>query len=357
MKFFDLNRFMKKPGGNNMITLKEIAEIAGVSIATVSNAIHGKMDEVSPATAEKIQKIVEEYQYIPNISARNLASNRSKIIGVVLRSYYGQKNNRFQDSFISELLGSIENYARERGYYVMVYTAHDIQKLRNYIMSWNMDGLIMVGFIDGEIYSIQAAYKRPMAIIDVYDYFDVENCISIGLEDREGMYNIIQYILSCGHKKIAFVSDKDNNVDHERYLGYQRAMCKAGIEVGKMDFIRVIPTNENKIANMDEIYQRSFEYTALACVSDHYAALILNELQDRGRKVPEDISITGFDDSDEAQIVRPALTTVRQNIAEKGKMAVEKLCDMIEDPEKREYKNITFTTELVVRNSVKKMSG
>ena len=340
-----------------MITLKEIAEIAGVSIATVSNAIHGKMDEVSPATAEKIQKIVEEYQYIPNISARNLASNRSKIIGVVLRSYYGQKNNRFQDSFISELLGSIENYARERGYYVMVYTAHDIQKLRNYIMSWNMDGLIMVGFIDGEIYSIQAAYKRPMAIIDVYDYFDVENCISIGLEDREGMYNIIQYILSCGHKKIAFVSDKDNNVDHERYLGYQRAMCKAGIEVGKMDFIRVIPTNENKIANMDEIYQRSFEYTALACVSDHYAALILNELQDRGRKVPEDISITGFDDSDEAQIVRPALTTVRQNIAEKGKMAVEKLCDMIEDPEKREYKNITFTTELVVRNSVKKKNG
>ncbi len=340
-----------------MITIKEIAGIAGVSTTTVSNVIHGKTKEVSPATVERIQRVLEKYHYTPNISARNLASNKSGIIGVIMKRYRDMENNRFVDPFVSELLGGIESSAKEKGYYVMVYTACDIQELKKLIMSWNMDGMVMVGFVRDEIYSIQEVCRRPMAIIDVYNTLRMENCINIGLEDGEGMYRVVQYIISCGHKKIGFLSDNDTNLDHERYLGYERAMRESGIFVKPEDFIHIVPAEKNQVANLEEIYKRSFEFTALACVSDYYAALILNELQDRGRKVPEDVSITGFDDNYMSQIVRPALTTVRQDAEKRGQAAVEYLCAMIEEPEKRQYRSRIFPAELVIRDSVRKIEN
>lgn len=339
-----------------MITIKEIAGIVGVSTTTVSNVIHGKAKEVSPATVEKIQKVLKEYNYTPNISARNLASNRSRIIGVIMKSHHEYENNRFVDPFVSELLGGVLKRANQNGYSVMVYNTWDIQELKRYIMSWNMDGMVMVGFVAEEIYSIQAVCNRPMAIIDVYDYLDMENCISIGLEDRKGMYHMVKHVISCGHKKIAFLADNDINVDHERRIGFQRAMSEAGLEAGEREFIKIIPGDYHLLVNMDEIYQRSFSYTALVCVSDYYAVHVMNGLKDRGRSIPDDISITGFDDSYLSRFVRPALTTVRQDVEQKGKTAVEHLCAMIENPEERSYRNVVFPTELVIRDSIRKIA-
>ncbi len=338
-----------------MITIKEIAGIVGVSTTTVSNVIHGKAGEVSPATVEKIKKILNEYHYTPNISARNLARNKSGIIGVIIKVPYEVEHNRFRDPFFGELLGAIEKRANEKAYYIMVYTAHDIQKVKNFITSWNMDGMVLVGFVKDEIYSIQEVCRRPMAIIDVYNILHIENCVNIGLDDREGMYGIVKYILSCGHRKVAFLADNDMNLDHERYLGYEKAMREAGIFPKPEDFIRIIPAEGNEISNLDEIYRLSFDYTAFAAASDYYAALILNDLCDRGRKVPEDISVTGFDDNYTARIVRPALTTVRQDMTQRGIAAFDHVCAMIENPQMRQYKNIVFPAEVVIRDSVKKI--
>lgn len=337
------------------MTIKEIAEILGVSATTVSNVIHGKAKEVSPATVERIQKALEEYKYTPNISARNLASNKSKIIGVIMKSHHGHEYNRFIDPFISELLGGIERCADRTGYYVMVYSSQDVQEIKNYIISWNIDGMVMVGFVAEEIRSIQEVCARPMALIDVYGSCKEENCISIGLEDRYGMYSLAQYVISCGHRKIAFLADNDTNLDHERKLGFRQAMEEAGLMAEPEDFIRIVPAGYYEIANMDEIYRRSFGYTAMMCVSDYYAALVLNGLKDRGRKVPEEISVTGFDDNYLARFVRPALTTVRQDMWQKGKTAVESLCEMIENPGDKRCRNIVFPTEVVARDSVWKV--
>lgn len=335
------------------MTIKEIADIVGVSATTVSNVIHGKAKEVSPATVEKIQKALEEYQYTPNISARNLASNKSKIIGVIMKSHHEHETNRFIDPFISELLGDIEVCASRMGYYVMVYTSRNIQEIKNYIISWNIDGMVMVGFVAEEIRSVQEVCARPMALIDVYGFCGEENCVSIGLEDRNGMYSLTQYVISCGHRKIAFLADNDTNLDHERRIGFRQAMEEAGLETEPEDFIRIVPAGYYEIANMDEIYHKSFGYTAMMCVSDYYAALVLNGLKDRGRRVPEDISVTGFDDNYLARFVRPALTTVRQDMGQKGKTAVECLCDMMEKPGDKRCRSIVLPTKLVVRDSVR----
>lgn len=340
-----------------MITIKEIAGMLNVSTTTVSNVVHGKTKEVSPATVERIRKVLDEYHYTPNISARNLASSRSKIIAVIIKHYHDLDNNRLKDPFVSELLGAIEKCVRSKGYYLMVYTSGNLQEIRDFIMSWNTDGLVMVGFIEGEIYAIQEVCRRPMAIIDVYDTLQIESCINIRLEDQKSMYNMVRYLIRQGHKKIAFLADNDANLDHKRFLGYEEAMREAGLDGGIENFIILDPKTKESLQNVDLIYEKSFEYTAFACVSDYYAALISYELQKRGRRIPEDISITGFDDNYFAQLVRPALTTVHQDVTAKAETAIDKLLGMIEDPRKRHQETVVFTTEIVVRDSVKNLNN
>ena len=108
-----------------MITIKEMAEILGVSTTTVSNAIHGKTSEVSKRTVERVQKLLKEYDYVPNINARNLASNRSGIIGIGIVAKQGIRNY-LEDAFIAELVGTIERELKSYGYYLMMYFAESV---------------------------------------------------------------------------------------------------------------------------------------------------------------------------------------------------------------------------------------
>ena len=199
-----------------------------VSTTTVSNVIHGKTKEVSPANVERIRKVLDEYDYMPNINARNLASNRSKIIGMVVK--VNGKENPFKDQFFGELLGAVEDRVRSRGYNLMVYALNDVRQVQKFILSWNMDGLVTCGFVEGEISYLQERYKKPIVIIDDYDTNDLERCINIRLEDKKAAYEMTKYVIGCGHKKVAFLADNNVNLDHQRFLGYcqeiGRASCR-----------------------------------------------------------------------------------------------------------------------------------
>ena len=317
-----------------MVTIKEMAQELGVSTTTVSNVIHGKTKEVSPANIERIQKILKKYDYTPNINARNLASKRSKIIGFLIKSKQNKIVNRFEDPFIGGILGAIERHVRQKGYYLMVYAVDDVHQVQQFTMSWNMDGLITSGFVEGDIRYLKERFKNPIAIIDDYDTNGLGNCANIRIEDEQAEYLLTKYVISCGHRKLAFLADNLVNLDKIRFQGFCRAL------------------NAGEPQNMDEIYEKSFSYTALLCASDYYAVHIENMLLDRGRKIPEEISIAGFDDVPISRIVRPALTTVRQDIQAKGIAAVEELLKLIEG--ESEDKIVQLGTELVIRDSVKK---
>ena len=112
-----------------MITIKEMAEMLGISTTTVSNVINGKTSEVSQKTAEKVQKLLDEYDYVPNMNAKNLAQNHSRLIGIVLKRRKDKYDNIFTDPFHGELLGALEAAIRERGYYMMLYTSEDIDEI------------------------------------------------------------------------------------------------------------------------------------------------------------------------------------------------------------------------------------
>lgn len=343
-----------------MITIKEIANTLGLSTTTVSNVIHGKTKEVSRETIEQVKTILEEYEYVPNINARNLAKNNSKIIGIALKSrkkhFVGK--NYIKDAFTSELVGAVERAVNDAGYFLMIYISDDIAETLSYISTWNVDGLIVLGMMDEDCARIKEKYKKAVVFVDSYFYKEAGEFCNVGLEDEKGSYQITKYVISQGHKKIAFVSDVCVAVEAMRYAGYQKAMKEAGLEYSDEDFIYIdeeeVKSEETDKTGLQSILEACKKYTAFICSTDFHASAVISYLYDHGIKVPEAVSVTGFDDNYYSKFVRPKLTTIHQDPEQKGRIAVEMLMQQIsgKEPEK---KIVILPIELKIRDSVKRI--
>ncbi len=335
-----------------MITIKEMANIIGVSSTTVSNVIHGKTKEVSKETVEKVNELLEKYRYVPNMNARNLAKKDSKIIGVVYKYNKNTDNNFIQDPFASEILGAIEVQIRKHEYYTMIYLSEELDDILRFVSSWNVDGLIAVGFWPDDCHIMKKSIAKPMVFVDSYFNNDGLSYVNVGLKDKEGGYDITKYLIQCGHKQIAFITDCMVSVYGARYEGYKEALQEAGIPISEHNLLFLKPNHKEFEKSIENVYKRHQEFSALFCVSDYYAVKIMNYFIDNGVKLPDDISIVGFDDNLIGQTIRPALTTMRQNPSQKGYLAVEQLIKLIHQMEVEEN-NIQLTAQLIVRNTVK----
>ena len=183
-----------------MITIKKMAELLGTSTTTVSNVIHGKEGEVSPVMVEKVKKLIEEYDYVPNRNARNLASNRSGIIGLAMKASENKYDNFVKDPFAGELIGAVERFVRAKGYFTMLYVSSDIGEIISSVSSWNVDGLILLGMQkeDGEL--LNQKMKKPMVFVDAY-FEDVPfEYVNVGIDDRKGGREITEYLIQSGHQ-------------------------------------------------------------------------------------------------------------------------------------------------------------
>lgn len=339
-----------------MITIKEIAEMLQLSTTTVSNVINGKSSEVSPKTAEKVQKLLDELDYVPNINAKNLAQNHSRLIGIVLKGRKDKYDNIFADPFHSELLGSLEKAIRQNGYFMMLYTSEDINEIVHNVVGWNTEGLILIGMLHDDYVKIKSRYKRPIVLIDSYTPKNIARYVNIGLQDEEGGYLITKHLLEHGHRKIAFLADNMEGVDYVRYSGHQRAFQEFGLEADLDDLIVIRPGKYERMNSINEICDVAHKYTAFVCCSDYYAATLMIFLRNKGIRIPEDLSITGFDDNTYAKVVNPPLTTIHQDIAERGTIAVEYLVKML-NGWKAKTTNISCPVELVVRDSVRDLTA
>lgn len=332
-----------------MIRIKDIADRAGVSPTTVSNVIHGKTGRVSKEKVEQITKILEEVNYVPSMSAQLLAKEHSGLIGVVIG--YGQRGDVFalEDPFIAQLVGNLEYQIRKQGYYMMLVMRHDGKELLEQVIGWNFDGLIVMGLLEKEVRRIHALFQGPMVVIDCF--FELpEGIVNVGTNDRMGGYQMGSYLIRKGHRRILFLSDCDMYVDHERWLGFKEAMTENGIEDAESRHLLIYWDKEKREKQYREILPYLCQQSALFFSSDFYAVEASNFLQNHGVSVPEDISVAGFDDVNYARMARPGLTTIRQNVDEKARHAVEAVTGMIGGKEvKREYR---ISTSLVVRESV-----
>lgn len=336
-----------------MATIKDIAERAGVSTATVSNVIKGKRNKVSKETIEKIEKIITELNYVPSMGARILSEKRSKIIGVIC-TFMNVKDNSLKDPFTAELLGVIENEIRKNGYYMMLYASNKPEEIKNLVSTWSVDGLIFAGINEKTYNNLRKISKKPVVVID--GYYKNDDFYNVGTNDEEGGYIITKYLIDKGHKNIIFVDETNKKgnpiktVDGERLKGFKRALKEIGIKYTTNNHVYIDPLNKEKF--FDEIKNKNS--TAVVCSSDNIAFEVINGLKKRNICVPENISVTGFDDVYLSSLSSPTLTTINQNINEKGEKAVRMLINIIEEKH-IENKNIHISVSIKERDSVKKI--
>ncbi len=347
-----------------MATIKDIAKAAGVSFTTVSNVIHGNTKRVSRETIERIEKIMEEMHYVPNMGARMLVQNQSRIIGVIINEFREDAGGSFRRPFISEILGAIEREIREQGYFMMLYATRSSEELMRLIANWNVDGMITVGLETDVCRKIRDRIRIPVVFTDCY--FPDEKNLNVGTQDEEGSFLAASYLISMGHSRIGFVNEVkieernvETRVDGLRLKGFYRACREAGIPYREEMFLYRGAKAEEKQQLFEEIYQRRGEFTGLVVSSDYFAIELIDALKHKGMCIPQDLSVVGFDDIDMAKLVSPRLTTIHQGVARKGQLAVVQLLKQLSG-ERLPERNIRLAVQLVERESVcclsKKMS-
>lgn len=336
------------------MTIKELAEIAGVSPSTVSNVLNGRGHKMKKETLAHVKKVIEDTKYVSNMGGRLLANYGSRIIGVIVTYARRDEMNMVQSPFFSEIIGALENEIRHNGYFMMIYTSANVEESLRMAASWNIEGLIVLGSLADDCAQFMKNTNIPLVFIDSYFHEDGLRYINVGLEDRLGSYKMTEYLILQGHKRIAFLADGNPpmGVDEERMAGYREALQAHSLVFRQEDYIFISHHAGQRHQFFDSFAAEAVKkYTALFFASDFYAVDAINIFYDNGIAIPRDISVCGFDDNIFADQSRPRLTTVRQNVSDKAVCAVKQLLKVIRR-ETLEQDIIRLKTTITIRESV-----
>ena len=335
-------------------TLKDVAELAGVSAATVSYVLSGKRT-ISEETKARVLEAIEQLDYVPDLTARGLSMRDSKLIGVVVPQTEPGERLMFQNSFYSEVLGSIEYYARQKGYHILISATDANESYLTLAKQRNLDGIIVIGMYPDEFYHEMKKTQIPIVLIDSYcndHYYH-----NIRIDDAYGSYLAARHLLEKGHRDIAFFAGqmKENGVMKKRLLVYQQALDEFHVEFrdeyvfeGQIDY-------QSGVELAGKLTEIAPGVTAIVAAADILAIGAVKGLYEAGKTVPGDYSVVGFDDLEISQYLTPGLTTVKQQISLKGQKAVDLLLKHIENPSLPKQEEI-LPLELVERGSVKKIN-
>ncbi len=331
-----------------MVTLKDIAERAGVSMMTVSRVMNGNQGKVSEKTAAKIRSLAEEMEYIPNSSARSLAARSSKIIAVILRD--SSVYNPLADPYSSTLLGYITKEVQQRGYYVMIHLVQDFSNITFSLRSWNAEGAVFLGVFDDEIRHIQHNNHIPLVFTDSYS--NVRQLINIGLDDYKGGELAAGHFYEKGHRILAFAGPftKTGGVISRRCQGFSDALARRALTITPEHIYDLEKMDAEDI--IDTILDDPEPPTGIFAFSDEFAMELYSAASRKGVSIPGSLSIIGFDDLPVGRSLPSPLTTIRQDIKGKAKEACRILFAHIDDPDKPS-ESVILDVKLIPRDSVK----
>lgn len=310
----------------NKVRIIDIAEELGVSTATVSNVIHGKTKKISAQTVKRVQEKLQERGYIPNMAATLLAQNNSRIIGIVIKNHEKYNGHLLEDPFIAASLNFLSDEIEQMGYFMMVKKAKDIREAVKFASMWNMDGMVILSFCSDEYQQLRDSIRIPFVVYDGY-FRNRGRICNLRIDDRDGGRQVGRHFRDLGHKDVLCVADNRECMDRERYEG----LCEGlGFPA---DFLQ-LPIQK---AEREKFYRSHLaelcRYSAIFAVSDVYGAELLGFLQKSGIKIPDEISLAGFDGSSICEQVLPTLTSVRQDGQRRARMALELLEKMKKEPE------------------------
>ena len=334
-------------------TLKDVAGLAGVSSATVSYVLNGKRT-ISDETKSRVYSAIEKLDYVPDLNARSLSMRDSKLIGVVVPQTEPGERLMFQNSFYSEALGSIEYYARQKGYHILISATDANESYLTLAKKRNLDGIIVIGMYPDEFYQQMKQSHIPIVLIDSYTNDHYYH--NVRIDDAYGSYLATKHMLECGHRDIAFFAGqlKENGVMKKRLVGYRQALEEFDVPFRENLVFEDQIDYESGIALAKKLLASGVKATGIIAAADILAIGAMKGLYDAGCRVPDDYSVIGFDDLEISKYLTPGLTTVKQQISLKGQRAVELLLRHIEEPNLPKAEEI-LPLELIERGSVRKV--
>ena len=334
-----------------MSGLKEIASAAGVSMTTVSNVINGNMKRVSRDKAEKIQALIRERGYVPNQAARNLAQRGSRIVAIIGQG--SDDENIFLNPFNAAYFGALVMHMYKRDYTPLVRVTNNYRTIEQDIRGWNAAGVVITGSFISNLQNITALSSIPTVLTDCY--FDLPGASHVTLADEVGGRIAGEYLADMGHRRIGFVANAypDSDVDQKRLKGLRESLAARGIQVPEAWVIPswTLEAHRDRFAAMLSAPEKP---TAFFCSADFSAAGLIRMAGEFGLRVPEDLSVVGFDNLPLCSLISPRLTTVAQDANAKAEMTVDMLVRHIEDrtlPPEREVLGV----RLVERESVRRL--
>lgn len=334
-------------------TIQDVAQIAGVSTATVSRTLQ-KPELVREKTRIAVQDAVRKTGYRINSAAQNLRRNRAGSVLVIVPD--------IGNTFFSEILLGIEQIASEAGYTILIGDASKdgsrTEGLMDFLRNGKADGaLLLNGYLpDQVINGLPTSDGGNIPVISVCEAVPAANIAHVGIDNKAAAKAAVDHLIAQGHQKIAHLSGPESNIlTRLRIKGYEAAMHEAGLS----DHISILPGDFSIQSGIDVIAQlldKSARPTALFCANDEMAMGAAFGLTQAGLKVPDDLSLMGFDDIQFARTFIPPISTIHQPRSEIGKLAMHKLLKILNSEAiTQEHSNLEFS--LIQRESVRKIQA
>ncbi|AKL94818.1 transcriptional regulator [Clostridium aceticum] len=328
------------------VTIKDIARIANVSTTTVSKIVNNKIDDIGDATVAKVRKIIKEENYTPNRLARSMVLKKTKTVGLIIPDV--------QNPYFTKLVRGAEDAANERGYNIFFCnTDDDLDKeisYMNMLIEKQVDGIVLAGASHRDK-KREKEYKLSIPVVVVDRDVNFTNIAGeISIDNLQGAYDALNHLISLGHTEIIYISGSLGiKPTTERLEGYKKAHVDHGLVYKEENIFFGDYSSEFGEQIVAEVVKNKAA-TGIFCGNDMIALGVIKGLTRRGYKIPEDISVVGFDDISLASLMTPELTTIRQPSYAIGSKAINTLIDLVEK-KKVDAEKLVLKTELVIRET------
>jgi len=337
---------MVKPAAQS-VTIHDVAKRSGVSYQTVSRVINNHVS-VAAATRERVLKAIEDLNYRPSILAKSLVTKRSQLIGVVAygTEQYGP----------AQVVQNVERSARTHGYEILLSTLsqfreREIQAAVERLQQFGVDGLVLLTPYDAHDIVKRIGTRLPFILIDATT--DVDGP-TVSIDQMEGGVLATDHLIQLGHTGILHVSGPDEWSDADlRYQGYLHSMARAGLTPLPRYTGDWSPASG--YAATRQALTDGQPFTAVLAANDQMALGAMRAVREAGKRIPQDVSVLGFDDIPEAAYFDPPLTTVVQDFGLLGRKSLEELLRLVKEPQER-VRHVVFQPQLVVRGTTARRS-
>ncbi len=340
-----------------MATIKDVAELAHVSTATVSHVINGTK-RISPETTQRVMEAIEQVHYLPNTLARSLRSGQTRTIGVLVEDIRGLP--------VPDIVCGVGETLSEHGYRMILYDLHLLEKLYNQyeqinayraqlnggievLLNSHVDGVIYAGMHDRHLDYILDPLEKPLVF--AYSHgTKTDTCVAY--DNLGGAVALTQLLVECGHREIAVIAGHPHSYPTKKRMdGFQLAMQQAGLRM-RDEYVRYGDWEYHSgLEQTRELLNLQPRPTAIFAMNDLMAAGCVHAINDAGLRVPEDISVVGFDDREIARYLQPPLTTMALPTREIGRRAALHVMAMLRDPSLPPEREV-LPCEIIKRQSV-----